>query len=974
MLRYLKRTCLITGISFGLVFFAKAQTSNNTPSLRTCLSDQIHQEKMEHDPQYRKHYLEKQERFKKAITQNLYNLNVLCPSPVVLPVAVHFQNISSPNIACLRTLAENQVQILNDDIQGLNSDITNWSGSASGFFPGVSNGETCLEFCIATQNHPAGFGISNGDPAVTVNQFSNDFNSSWSGYINIFVRNISALGYSPLGGDGDGDGVTIDISAFGSGAGCSGVVPGSPYHLGRTLTHEIGHYLNLGHIWGGGCGNDDGVGDTPNSSSPWYGCPALGEMTCGSNDMHMNYMDYTNDACMYMFSAGQSTVMENYTSSNLGGVSGNSSVCLPPAPTIQFANAGTTITEGTSNCNTAGTKTFEVTLNIAIPPSAPADVILFKTGSATEAKDYDINPPSVTFPAGQSADQTVTITVYEDAEVEVDENVMLSYSINPNGGDAVAGLINQTHTIDIMNDDNPPSTSALVTVIAQDFNNGLGNWTVNDGGSNTATWDLSTGRNGANNDIDGTQFIIADSDAAGNGSTMNEELLSPVFDGAAVTGLTLEFDQYINIYNTPGDFFETFDVDIWNGSSWQNVFHWDEGDEDIGDWGMPDPQTIDISAHAHSNNQLRFVYVAEYDWWWALDNIEVTGTSQQGIQTAANSSSGFVEHEFGPMSTIHFYDENTNNVMMTLVNNSSHNYGCTRVEVDRGAGNPPGATLCSAPESEYATDKTFRVIPEFNNPSGDYTISLYYTDDEITGWATGSGRPIVELEMIKSSTSISSASTVELIPVTITSFGSDHIYTANVTTGFSGFALGNPANPLPVELLEIKASLLEQSILISWITVSEKNNKGFELLRSTSPEIGFERIAWIDGMGNTVSSQDYNFIDKQVVPGILYYYRLKQIDYDGTATLSTIVSAKTTDKKVYVGFQPNPVIDILNITFNTSLQGTISIFQSSGKLISNYSINGQDQLYLDMTAFSKGVYWIVVQTEKDRIVNKVIKR
>jgi len=152
----------------------------------------------------------------------------------------------------------------------------------------------------------------------------------WANYINIFVQpNTGLLGYSPLGGSGNGDGVVIDASAFGSGNGCSGVVPEAPYDLGRTLTHELGHYLLLDHNWGnGGCNSDDEVSDTPNQSEPNYGCPATGTASCNSTDLYMSYMDYTNDACMYMFSGGQATRMNNYVTANLQSVIANgANVC-----------------------------------------------------------------------------------------------------------------------------------------------------------------------------------------------------------------------------------------------------------------------------------------------------------------------------------------------------------------------------------------------------------------------------------------------------------------------------------------------------------------------------------------------------------------------------------------------------------------------------------------------------------------------
>lgn len=143
----------------------------------------------------------------------------------------------------------------------------------------MQNGEACLRFCIADKNHPAGFGLNNGDPAITLNKISGDTNAQWIGYLNIFViPNTGTLGYSPLGGEGNGDGIVIDATAFGTGNGCGSIKADAPFNLGRTLTHELGHYFLLDHIWGygengTGCQVDDSVADTPNQESDYGGVP-----------------------------------------------------------------------------------------------------------------------------------------------------------------------------------------------------------------------------------------------------------------------------------------------------------------------------------------------------------------------------------------------------------------------------------------------------------------------------------------------------------------------------------------------------------------------------------------------------------------------------------------------------------------------------------------------------------------------------
>ncbi len=334
---------------------AQEQNETHTHALtsRTCALDHKMESLMQ-DADYRATHEAKFTKINKALEK--INARASCSTPTLVPMAIHFQGVTNPDEACLIALAQSQVDILNKDFTGTNSDITNWTNQASSFFPGVSNGEACVQFCLADQNHPNGYGVANGSPAVTINKTTGDTDAAWSGYINIFVQpNTGLLGYSPLGGAGNGDGVVIDANAFGSGSGCGSIAPNAPFNLGRTLTHELGHYLLLDHIWGDGCNVDDEVADTPDQQGENYDCPAQGTSSCGSNDMHMSYMDYTNDACMYMFSAGQTARMEAYISSSLSNVTANAvNVCSTSGGSTGGVNTGG---GNTSACDTPGTAT-----------------------------------------------------------------------------------------------------------------------------------------------------------------------------------------------------------------------------------------------------------------------------------------------------------------------------------------------------------------------------------------------------------------------------------------------------------------------------------------------------------------------------------------------------------------------------------------------------------------------------------------
>jgi hypothetical protein len=110
-------------------------------------------------------------------------------------------------------------------------------------------------------------------------------------------------GYSSvMGGPVKKDGIVIDRAAFGSGGN------GGGYNMGRTAVHEAGHWLGLKHIWGDTDCGDDLVDDTPKQSFYDVGCPTGIRVTCNNGpngNMYMNYMDFTDDACLNLFTLGQ---------------------------------------------------------------------------------------------------------------------------------------------------------------------------------------------------------------------------------------------------------------------------------------------------------------------------------------------------------------------------------------------------------------------------------------------------------------------------------------------------------------------------------------------------------------------------------------------------------------------------------------------------------------------------------------------
>ena len=270
--------------------------------------------------------------------------------PVTIPVVVHvlwndpIENISAAQI-------QSQIDILNEDFRLLNSDSLD---SSHPFWQLTADTE--IEFCLATRdpNGNATSGITRTyTDSLSFVGVGNEKHSASGGkdnwdptqYLNIWVCNLdgNTLGYAAfpsfLATDPDLDGVVNRYEAFGN-IGTAGSGVWTVNDLGRTMTHEVGHWLNLRHIWGDDspqssqngicdpeeCDGDDEIDDTPDACEPNYGCktfPWNANNPCGTDEngeMYMNYMDYGDDSCLVMFTYGQGIRMQSALNGDRAGL------------------------------------------------------------------------------------------------------------------------------------------------------------------------------------------------------------------------------------------------------------------------------------------------------------------------------------------------------------------------------------------------------------------------------------------------------------------------------------------------------------------------------------------------------------------------------------------------------------------------------------------------------------------------------
>lgn len=284
------------------------------PPRRRCGAAIVYQRLLETDETFRTRQLELEDF---SVARGL-EITERVAGPVIIPVVVHvLWNTPNENISDAQVFS--QLVVLNDDFRARNPDKINVPDA---FAPVVA--DTNIEFVLATTD-------PDGQPTNGITRTRTQRTSfltddamkftarggvdAWptDRYLNVWVCDLGdgLLGYAQFpGGPAETDGVVILHTAFGT----EGTAQ-APFNLGRTTTHEVGHWLNLFHIWGDSndCSGSDLVDDTPPAQLPNFGQPSFPHVSCNNGpngDMFMNYMDYVDDAAMFMFSQGQAARME----------------------------------------------------------------------------------------------------------------------------------------------------------------------------------------------------------------------------------------------------------------------------------------------------------------------------------------------------------------------------------------------------------------------------------------------------------------------------------------------------------------------------------------------------------------------------------------------------------------------------------------------------------------------------------------
>ncbi|MGI4759633.1 MAG: M43 family zinc metalloprotease [Janthinobacterium lividum] len=554
-----------------------------------------------------------------------------------LPVVVHIINNSEAvgtgtNIS--QAQVQSQLDALNEDYRNLNAD--------GALVPSVFQplrADAQFQFVLAARD-PSGAtlaepGIDRVDRSAkgfTAPPYSLTYaettikpGTDWNPdqYLNIWVMNLGGgvLGYaqfpdntaglgglSPLGGMAATDGVVILYSAFGRVGTLS-----STYNKGRTLTHEMGHWLGLIHVWGDAdCGNDY-CPDTPTQQTGNYGCPSFPHITCSngpSGDMFMNYMDYVDDACMEMFSGNQKDRMQAVfaVSTPRRGVLLTSPALCTTTLTARATNSGATCAGNSVRLGATGPAGVSYAWH---GPNGYVSTEQNPTLPSVSLMTAGVYTVTVSNSSGACPGAASTTVVVNPAPPKP-QLARSATAVCPGTAVTLSATI--------------PAAGSLPS---EDFNGSAPGWTIGNAGLASTAWRFrpapfsysSAYVELSNYSLNGSQFALANSDIGGPNSTTNTTLASPVFSTVGYSTLQVTFQQYYR--NDPGDL-ATVEISTDGGTSWAPVATYIDGQ---GISSRPATSTINLDAYVSQPSvQLRWHYMATWAYFWAIDNVALTGT------------------------------------------------------------------------------------------------------------------------------------------------------------------------------------------------------------------------------------------------------------------------------------------------------------------------------------------------------------
>jgi|GEM_PF-3180418 len=626
--------------------------------------------------------------------------------------------------------------------------------------------------------------------------------------------------------------------------------------------------------------------------------------------------------------------------------------------------------------------------DVTVPGTPSGEIVLDASSTATEGEDFDFLDPAqmmFSFAGGLVGSHVVDIRVYNDYDEEADETIVLDVVNFDNGGsDAAVDPTGVPGVITITNDDFAPTAANIPTVLVDEGwqSGSLGAWTLNQLGG-------------------GNEFVVGDQasefgefsayvsenpattmDFSYNGTNTSRSILTtPLLDMGSVAGETISYQWYGD-----GEALSFFGL----------LFHFDYGRVGFIDPGFTtitfaspelngqdvDVQTVTQAAVPAGNQSGSWFFAV--DWQndgsvtgansFAIDNIFVADGAPLKFETSVTgANSAWVD--LGPNSTAHFVSKPAegSEIIASITNNSTHDYGCTLVEVDRsGAGATPFWSFgCN---EDDMVDKTILVTPEFENSGSEsFDISLYYTESEIAGWEATSGGARSSLLLLKSA---------DPIPSTTASFDAD-FQTPGTTvfniygTAYHGSYTGNLGGGYglvpepPYSVYNFIAVQNKEQVDVSWELAFDDSDVQWYIVEESEDGTNWRELKTLPATG----ASSYTVTDYYPEDGG-NFYRIRAV---------TTSCGIVTSENAYVNYfttgqikaYPNPAVNDVTLLLSVDdLNNLVSVdlYNELGEVVQSQDLDSRTGVVrwtFDVSGLAPGQYYFQVEN-MDQTKNRAV--
>jgi hypothetical protein len=361
-------------------------------------------------------------------------------------------------------------------------------------------------------------------------------------------------------------------------------------------------------------------------------------------------------------------------------------------------------------------------------------------------------------------------------------------------------------------------------------------------------------------------------------------------------------------------------------------------------------------------------------------NASFGATFGDPIATTVNST----KTEYLTSNTDLFFYTPAKEVMARVLNLNAFNYTCTQVLIDRAG---TGTTqFWNTNPGNYLMNKTFRIIPTTNSPTGKYEVTFYFTKAEKDGWEAATGKPWDSIQIIKLPSRISNVTpqnaqpdgpgTVQVIDAVKRGFGPNGYTLSGVfNNGFSAFGFGVAGRMNTILTLTGALNSNNKDIDLHWTTSAEINSSIFEVEKSYDGTT-FHKIGTVQAAGTKLTPSAYDFTDHENVQN--NYFRIKMLHTDGYVLYSNTIQITNNNAPQRMFVFPNPFVNDLTVRFARTPQSAVafSVFDAQGKLVRKWEMPG-NAVSFNLNALnilSHGIYLLRIDADGQQYTYRLMKK